>query len=584
MKVYIAEKTFSVSLYNLIIDTSSSSNLNPKFLRDYMSLPDELYSIKSASAYQRFIDNYGTHFVSASEFGGKFEIQVVSKSTVFDSFKDFDSSAKTEAESMEGTSTNKKTQQQAAQDTTTGSRSGQENENYKTNIKGEGKTENKGVTADVTVSGGTGSAGVGGNYGTDSGDDSSEETMSGDGSLDSTEDENENSSSEYKETGSGENNSEIDVQTGATYKKARDFRESQNKQKSVKYKVEGGTDLEFTHRFYTREFPYYFTRWLDSVILDPKSFDYKVKPISDLLMLDAFDFFPQCTNICSFGAVNCEIKYDENKPGLSMPCDAFEKLSSKLHQKHSTLKEALKLYENVGKLTPANYQTLKAGPKGCSEFFWNVFENQREYMKSVLGLSTGNAPSFVDLKNSELIEIDFSLPAKLYAFRAEDKYERDICNGDFKKEVFYHVNERKYVKYDSVEMQWMECSETGICDDSTRGMPDNEISSPNMICLEFVCFEYDAETAEVYVNQMSKEIMFSQIEAEKNDEFSKIAEFNYTRNPNCKNEQFIFKFNENVFVSKKLYSSFISIDELTPHSLRNVQKVPEKCSVLLNIY
>ena len=121
VNVFIAEKKFSVSLYNLFADISSHRELNPHFLRDFITLPDEIFSIDGAKSFQSFIEKYGTHVITASEFGGQFEIQITSKSSVFDTFDEFDKSSRTEAESMEGNSDDKKVQLESSVDVATGS-------------------------------------------------------------------------------------------------------------------------------------------------------------------------------------------------------------------------------------------------------------------------------------------------------------------------------------------------------------------------------------------------------------------------------------------------------------------------------
>ena len=54
VNIYIAEKSFSISLYNLFMDTSSQLDLSPEFLRDFMILPEELFTINAAAMYSRF--------------------------------------------------------------------------------------------------------------------------------------------------------------------------------------------------------------------------------------------------------------------------------------------------------------------------------------------------------------------------------------------------------------------------------------------------------------------------------------------------------------------------------------------------
>ena len=181
------------------------------------------------------------------------------------------------------------------------------------------------------------------------------------------------------------------IQTKVTYQREKTFRQSSSKSKSIKYKVEGGTDLEFTQKFYSDSFPVYFSKWLESVINDSKSFNFKAQPISDLLHLSAFDFFPQCANVCGFGAAECDVKYQSNngEKTVSMPCFEFDKISSRLNHKHSVLMEALRLYANMGKLTPVNHQSFDGGPRECSELLWPIFELNREEFKAKLGLQSG---------------------------------------------------------------------------------------------------------------------------------------------------------------------------------------------------
>ena len=80
VEIFIAEKYFSLSLYSLFA-RFGVENLNPKFLQDFMTLPENLFSTNSAKVYQKFIKKYGTHVITASEFGGQFNIEMVSKST-----------------------------------------------------------------------------------------------------------------------------------------------------------------------------------------------------------------------------------------------------------------------------------------------------------------------------------------------------------------------------------------------------------------------------------------------------------------------------------------------------------------------
>lgn len=100
-------------------------------------------------------------------------------------------------------------------------------------------------------------------------------------------------------TVNSENKSDSDVQADSTHRRSNDFRQTNSKQKSIKYQVEGGTNLEFTHHFYSEDFGDYFSSWVNSVVQDPKSVQIKAKPISDLLFLNAFEFFPQCSSIHS---------------------------------------------------------------------------------------------------------------------------------------------------------------------------------------------------------------------------------------------------------------------------------------------
>ena len=77
-------------------------------------------------------------------------------------------------------------------------------------------------------------------------------------------------------------------------------RENASKSKSIYYRVDGGTDTAFTSYFYTDEYAEHFANWVQSVRQDPKPFDLKVRPIVDLLRINAYDFFPDCALQCLY--------------------------------------------------------------------------------------------------------------------------------------------------------------------------------------------------------------------------------------------------------------------------------------------
>ena len=247
---------------------------------------------------------------------------------------------------------------------------------------------------------------------------------------------------------------------------------------------------------------------------------------------------------------------DEEKT-LSMPCIEFEKMNTRLQHKHTILKEALKLYQNHGKLTPINNQNFQGGPKGCSMEQWSILEAQREFMKDLLNLDSG-IPVMDALKEAKLVKIDFDLPTKFYRFKPKRPFNNfiDVCNGELKKETFYYKHSMKYVKFDNNDGRWMECDSGGVCDLKTKS-----VSTPNsnMICVDFMCFKYDPVKGELFVNQESLNVMVNKQTNEQNNRYSFIRKLDYSET-NCRNQKLAFQ-SGNYFYSSKFYSSFISLDD-----------------------
>lgn len=352
--------------------------------------------------------------ITASEFGGQFNIQMFSSSRSFSSFEEFDTTSKTEVESMRGTSTSRGEQMAASQDAQTGSDSYRDQKLASESSKSSSETTEDGWNAGAGGSqtgGGVGGMVKGGQDFTTSKDDESGDLSEKTESEKRAEQaRTEKAQQIYAEK--SKNSGKAKFKNNEVFEKSSEFQQSMSKQKNVKFHVEGGTDLEFTHWFYSESFPKYFSRWIDSVILDPKSFNFKTKPIYTLLKMNAFDFFPQCATQCGFGLDHCEIKYPPAECSdfpcetrkVSISCQELNKISQKIQQKHSMLTDAVTLYLKHGRLTPKEKQTFRAGPNGCTEIRWPLFESHREFIKTQLGIPA-LTQNMNDLKESDLVMI-----------------------------------------------------------------------------------------------------------------------------------------------------------------------------------
>ena len=126
-----------------------------------------------------------------------------------------------------------------------------------------------------------------------------------------------------------------------------------SKSKTTRFQVHGGIDLGFIQKQYTDEFPEYFDRWINSVVKDPKSFNFVTKPLTHLLRLSAFDFFPECAITCAIqtdpDTAICEVKY-KNDGGessgevMTMKCKEFDRISKELDRKANVLEDSINLY------------------------------------------------------------------------------------------------------------------------------------------------------------------------------------------------------------------------------------------------
>ncbi|CAF0786869.1 unnamed protein product [Brachionus calyciflorus] len=57
--------------YALFIENVRSENLDPFFLIDFMSLPDNYFLDDAVQKYEKFLFRYGTHYIHSAEFGGQ---------------------------------------------------------------------------------------------------------------------------------------------------------------------------------------------------------------------------------------------------------------------------------------------------------------------------------------------------------------------------------------------------------------------------------------------------------------------------------------------------------------------------------
>merc|ERR1712173_92290 len=101
----------------MVFDSFELEDLRPSFLRDYITLPDEMFTVSSMKQLQNFIDEYGTHFVRSASFGGRFYIRVVSTSETFKESNSFNEAADIEISSMQGQSSKREEQISSAVDT-----------------------------------------------------------------------------------------------------------------------------------------------------------------------------------------------------------------------------------------------------------------------------------------------------------------------------------------------------------------------------------------------------------------------------------------------------------------------------------
>ena len=152
---------------------------------------------------------------------------------------------------------------------------------------------------------------------------------------------------------------------------SRSFRENSSKSKSVYFRVDGGTDTQFTSYFYTEDYNEHFARWVKSVSEDPKPYDLKVGEIPDLLRINAYDFFPGCALQCGMDATgSCNITGNLSNGTLfeeEISCDDLKRISSNLETKHNNLADAIHIYVNHGELIPQPRQLLRSGRKGCTK-------------------------------------------------------------------------------------------------------------------------------------------------------------------------------------------------------------------------
>ena len=428
---------------------------------------------------------------------------------------------------MQGESSKIADQTTSAQDTATGSASKKTKDVTSSQTQSISQTKSDSIEANAGFNTGGSSAQAGAQKSKSSGSSSSESSSS------AYSDSQEQTTAEAKQVEKNSLNQATSKDGTQKYnnvdqfERANDVRDVVSKSKNIRFKVDGGTDLEFTHRFYSDSFPEYFSKWLDTVILDPKSFNFKTVPIHDLLALDAFDFFPDCAVICGFKADSCQIPYPDSNGAetiVEFPCQEFVKITKKLKHKHSVLEDAVNLYLEHGKLIPINKQNFEAGPPGCSDSFWNNFEKQRKNLKSVRNLVDGSlgTASYSDLKDADLIEINFKLSTDLFYFEKTSGTEgaslyaqkKGCCK--FKKELFLNTLDSKFLKYNQKNGKWLVCDKFGICQKGAQSfsLNNSEFNGENLVCFEFLCFSYSY--GQLFVHSRTMQLLDNAIEKEKN--------------------------------------------------------------------
>ena len=61
----------NVIRYALYIDDIKPEDIDPFFLIDFMSLPENYYSTDAYEKYEKFLFRYGTHYIYSAQFGGQ---------------------------------------------------------------------------------------------------------------------------------------------------------------------------------------------------------------------------------------------------------------------------------------------------------------------------------------------------------------------------------------------------------------------------------------------------------------------------------------------------------------------------------
>jgi hypothetical protein len=61
----------NVIRYALYIDSVKPEDIDPFFMIDFMSLPENYYSTDAYEKYEKFLFRYGTHYIYSAQFGGQ---------------------------------------------------------------------------------------------------------------------------------------------------------------------------------------------------------------------------------------------------------------------------------------------------------------------------------------------------------------------------------------------------------------------------------------------------------------------------------------------------------------------------------
>ena len=478
---------------------------------------------------QAFIDKYGTHYIRAASFGGRFYIRVVSTSESFKSFNDFSTAADIESNSMQGKSSSRKNQISSAVDskhstktststdrkTGTSSQSSEQNQEFKSSSMELFK-------ASVGASAGTGGLGggmvnVGGSISMNmemSSSSSESRFNSAENAFSSSSGVQTSSTAAREQAFRDASNLQNEItnealneakQSNKNSQKAMDTRDQMSKSKSIYYHIDGGTDTRFTSYYYTEEYPKYFAKWIHSVSQDPKPYDLRVKLITDLLKISAYDFFPDCTLQCQYNAdANCLIggNFPNGTESQELfSCHELGRITRMFERKNNNLQDAIHMYLNNGRLTPESRQIIQAGHKGCTD---QMLLAQRQLRRIRY---TTNATYTELIQN--MVKMNFHLPRDVVVYFVKSLSMPKNCDTTYEMTLF-ESDAEVFVLYDEEDFRWIPCldGKGTECSLNRKSPPMDMVIDeatgdriidviPNPICYSFICLSYNAGHAYV---------------------------------------------------------------------------------------